>query len=61
MMLQAVEQRVDEGLALELFIPLRVVEIGRDDGADAVIALIEEVEEGVGLLGVDAEIAEFVD
>ena len=60
-MLQAVEQGIDEGFTLELFVPLREVEICRDDGADAVIAPVEQVEEGVGLLGVNAEVAELID
>src|SRR6266566_8979214 len=60
-MLQAVEERIDQGLFLEQLVPLGQIEIGGDDGGDAVVALVHEAEEGVGLLRLEGEIADLVD
>jgi hypothetical protein len=59
-MLEPVEQGIDEGLALEEFVPLGVVEVGGDDGGLAAIAIVHKFEKGVDLLGLQGEIAEFI-
>jgi len=51
MMLQAVEQGIDQGLALEQLVPVRVVEVRGDDRGLARVAQVHELEEGVDLLG----------
>src|ERR1700731_5221197 len=48
-MLQAVEQRVDKVFFLEQLVPVGQIEIRRDDGRNAVVALIHETEERVYL------------
>jgi hypothetical protein len=60
-MLQAVEQRIDQGFFLEQLVPVGQIEIGRDDGRDAAVTLVHETEEGVGLFRLEGQVAEFVD
>ena len=61
MMLEAVEERVDERFLLEQLVPLGQVEIGSDDGGCAIVTLVHEAEEGVGLLRLEAQISDLVD
>src|SRR4051794_33754459 len=60
-MLQSVDQRVDQGLLVEQPVPVWQIEIGGDDRRDAVVALIHQPEERVGLLRLDRQIAELID
>jgi hypothetical protein len=60
-MLQAVEQRIDQGLLLEQLVPLGQIEIGRNDGGDALIALVHKAEEGVGLFRLERKIPDLID
>ena len=41
MVLQSIQEGIDEGLALKQFVPIRVDQIGRDDGWDLAVALVE--------------------
>ena len=59
-MLQAIEQRIDQSFFVEQVIPIRQIEIGGDDRRDAIVALIHETEEGVGLFRLERQVAEFV-
>src|SRR5271166_1651785 len=61
MMLQAIEQRIDQRLLVEQVIPVRQIEVGGDDRRDAVVALIHQTEESVGLFGLERQVAELVD
>ena len=58
--LEAVEQGVDQGLIAEQVVPLVEVEVGRDDGTLAGVALLQELEQGVGMLGLEVHVAQFV-
>jgi len=58
---QAIEQRVDQGLFLEQFVPVVRIEIGCDDRRDAVVALVHQAEEGIDLFRLEGQVAEFVD
>src|SRR5208282_1481835 len=60
MVLQPIDQGVDQRLLVEQIVPLGQVEVGGDDGGGAVVALIHQTEEGVGLLGLEGQVAEFV-
>src|SRR5208337_905911 len=59
MVLQPIDQCVDQGLLVEQIVPLGKVEVG-DDGGGAVVALIHQTEEGVGLFGLEGQVAELV-
>jgi hypothetical protein len=61
MMLQPIEQCVDERLLVEQIIPVRQIEVCSDDCRDAVVALIHQPEEGVGLFWLERQVAELVD
>src|SRR5271165_4119287 len=60
MVLQPIDQGVDQGLLVEQIVPLGKVEVGGDDGGGAVVALIHQTEEGVGLFGLEGQVAELV-
>ena len=60
-MLQAIEQRIDEGLLLEQLVPRGEVQVGRDDRRNAVIPLVHEAEEGVALFRLEGQISELID
>jgi len=61
MMLQAIEQRIDQRLLVEQIIPAWQIEVGGDDSRDAVVALVHQAEEGVGLFRLERQVAQFVD
>src|SRR5208283_5395840 len=60
MVLQPIAQGVDQGLLVEQSGPVGKVEVGGDDGGGAVVALIHQTEEGVGLFGLEGQVAELV-
>ena len=41
-------------------LPAGIVEVGCDDGTDAPVALVHQAKEGIGLLGLEVEVTEFV-
>lgn len=60
-MAQPVEQGLDHGFLSEEAVPLLVVEVAGDDGAQAAgVALLDELEEEVGLLGTQVQVPEMV-
>jgi len=59
-MLQAIEQRIDQGFLVEQRVPVWEIEVGGDDRRDAAVALIHQPEEGVCLLRLDRQIAELI-
>ena len=59
-MLETVKQGIDERLALEAFVPLGVVEVGRDDGGLAAIAIVHACEKGMDLFGCEGERAKCI-
>src|SRR3972149_6662098 len=58
---ESAEQRVDECLVAEKVVPLLVGQVGRDDRRVLAVALLHELEEDVGLLGAEVEVAHLVD
>src|SRR5262245_35268996 len=58
---QTVEQRIDQVLVAEQLVPLIEIKRRRDDGRDAVVTLVDETEEGVGLFRLDRQIVDLVD
>jgi hypothetical protein len=56
-MLQSIEQRIDQRLLVEQLIPVWQIEVSRDDCRDAVVALIHQPEEGVGLFRLERQVA----
>ena len=60
-MLEAVEQCIDQGLALKQLVPVRVVEVGGDTRRLSGVTQIHELEEGVDLFVHEGQIAELVD
>src|SRR5215510_5432327 len=58
---QAVEQRIDEVFLLEQLVPVGQIQGRRDDGRHAIVALVDEAEEGIGLLRLHVEIVDLVD
>lgn len=61
-MLKPIEQRIDESFLLKEFIPVRPLEIRRDDGRQSLgVALIHQAEEGVDVFWLEIEVAEFID
>src|SRR5262249_37085451 len=58
---QAVEKGIDEVLRLEQLVPVVELERSRDDGRHSIVALVDEPEEGIGLLRLDVEIVDLVD
>ena len=56
----AAEESVHHGGVSQKVLPLLVVEVGGDDGGATSIALLHELEEDVGLLGPDREVAQLV-
>src|SRR5262249_44923795 len=58
---QAVEPRIDEVFLLEQLVPVGEIEGGRDDRRHTVVALVDEAEEGIGLLRLHVEIVDLVD
>jgi hypothetical protein len=58
---QAVEQRVDEMLLLEQLVPVLELQRRGDDRRHAVVAPVDQPEEGIGLLGLHREIVDLVD
>src|SRR5215475_4058342 len=58
---QAVEEGIDEMLLPKQLVPVVELERRRDDGRDAIVALVDEPEERVGLLRLDVEIVDLVD
>lgn len=61
MMLEPVQKGVYQGFSFEQVVPLRIVEVGCDDGGFSAVSLVHELEECVDLFGVQAEITQFVD
>src|ERR1039458_6557056 len=57
----AAQQRIDHGRIAEEVAPCRIVKIGCDDRGVAVVALFHQLEEDVGLFGLQRQIAKFVD
>ena len=58
---QTVEQRIDEVFLVEQLVPVGEIERRRDDGRDAIVALVDEPEEGIGLPRLHVEIVDLVD
>ena len=58
---KSAEQRFDHGPISQKLMPLVVVEVGGDEGGAAVVALLHELEEDVGLFGLEIEISHLVD
>jgi hypothetical protein len=56
MMLQTIQERIHQLFALKEFVPIRVAQIGGDDGGDLAIAHVEEFKEGVDLFGFQGQI-----
>ena len=61
MVLEAVEQRIDQGFALEQLVPVRIIEIGRDDRRPTAVAHIQQLKEGVDLFGFQGQVAQLID
>ena len=61
MMAQPRQQGLDHGSSAEEVVPLVVIEVGGDQGRATVVALLHELEEDVGLLGLEIEIPHLVD
>ena len=59
-MLEAVEKRVHQRLALEEIVPLGVVQVRRDDTGKPGVAQVEQFEKGVDLLRFQGQIAKLV-
>lgn len=55
------EQRIDERLVAQEVVLFVVVEVGRDDGGSAPAALFHQLEEDVGLLRLEVQVAHFID
>jgi hypothetical protein len=49
-----------EHFALKEFVPIRVAQIGGNDGGDFGVAHVEEFKEGVDLFGFQGQITQFV-
>jgi hypothetical protein len=60
-MKQTIKQCVDQGLALEQLVPVRVVEVDRDDRRSPGVTQIHELEEGVELLRLEGQVPELID
>ena len=60
MMLQAIEQCIDQRLLVEQLIPVWQIEVCSDDRRDAVVALVHQPEEGVGLFRLERQVAQLV-
>ena len=45
---------------MEEMIPFGIIQVSGDNGGLAVIALIHEFEESIGLLGFEGEVAQFI-
>ena len=57
MVLEAVEQRIDQGLALEQLVPVWIVPVRGDQRRSMAVAHIEQLEEGVDLFGLQGQVA----
>jgi hypothetical protein len=55
-MLQTIQEGIHKILALKEFVPIRIAQIGDDDGGDLAIAHVEEFKEGVDLFGFQGQI-----
>ncbi len=60
-MSKTVEESLDEVLLPEEGVPLLVLEICRDDRRLAAVPLLHQLEEDVGLLGLEVQVAHLVD
>ena len=60
-MLETIEQGIDQGLALEQLVPVRIIQIGCDNRRAPGITQIHEFEKGVDLFGLQGQITEFID
>ena len=58
---EAAEESLDEGFVPEEVVPFVVVEVGGDEGWASPVSFFEELEEDVGLLGMEVEVTELVD
>ncbi len=57
MVLQAVEQRIDQGLTLEQLVPVGVVKIGGDKRRAVAVTHIEQLKKGVDLFWLQGQVA----
>jgi hypothetical protein len=57
----AAQQRVHHRFVAQKVVPLVIPQIRRDDGGVAMIALFHQLEEGVGLFGLEIQVTELVD
>jgi hypothetical protein len=57
----AAQQRVHHGFVAQKVVPLGIPQVGGDDRRVAMIALFHQLEEGVGLFGLEIQVTELVD
>ena len=58
---QPVKEPIHQGFLAEEVVPLGVIEVGGDDGRFSTVAFLHELEEDIGLFGVERKVSEFVD
>jgi hypothetical protein len=60
MLLEPTEQRIDERLVLKQVVPVFARQIRGNYRARAVVALVHQAEEGIGLCGLEYQVGEFI-